>query len=116
MVLIVSKAYYTYLKIWFLKLSDAEMILNTMICCRGIMIWDCKRRLIVDGHTLPRKDLAEQLKNAVLQHHKDIPKPRGTDSFTKGLARIGAEPRHIENQCIRLVVETENNTQNALEP
>ena len=30
------------------------------------------------------------------------------------LAHPGAEPRQI--QCIRLVVETENNTQNALEP
>ena len=36
--------------------SDAEMILHTMICCRGIMTWDDRRRLIVDGHTFPRTD------------------------------------------------------------
>ena len=96
--------------------SDAEMILHAMICCRGIMRWDGRRRLIVDGHTLPGTDLAELLEYAVLPYHKDIPKPRGIDTFTKGLARIGAEPRHIGNQCIRLVVETGNDTQNALEP
>ena len=28
--------------------SDAEMILHTMICCGGIMRWDGKRGLIVD--------------------------------------------------------------------
>ena len=33
--------------------SDAEMILHTMICCREIMRLDGRRRLIVDGHTLP---------------------------------------------------------------
>ena len=58
----------------------------------------------------------ELLEYAVLPYHKDIPKPRGIDSFAKGLARIGAEPRHIGNQCIRLVIETGNNVQNALEP
>ena len=42
-------------------------------------------------------------------------KPRGSDIFAKGLAHIGAEPRHIRNQCIRLVVETGNDTQNAVE-
>ena len=96
--------------------SDAEMILHTMVCCGGIMSWDGRRRLIVDGHTLPGMDLAELSENAVLPYHKDIPKPRGIDSFTKGLARIGAEPRHKGHQCIRFVVETGNNTQNALEP
>ena len=35
--------------------------------------------------------------------------------FTQGLARIGAEPRHIGNQCILLAVETGNNTQKAVE-
>ena len=85
--------------------SDAEMILHKMTCCRGIMRWD-GRRLIVDGHTLPGTDLAELLEYAVLPYHKDIPKPRGIDCFTEGLARIGAEPRHIRNRCIRLVVET----------
>ena len=57
--------------------SDAEMILHTMICCRGI-----RRRLIVDGHTLPRTHLAELLEYVVLPYHKDIPKPRGLDIFT----------------------------------
>ena len=42
-------------------------------------------------------------------------KPLGLDIFAEGLALIGAEPRHIRNQCIRLVVETGNDTQNALE-
>ena len=41
--------------------SDAEMILHTIIFCRGIMRWDSRRRLIVDGHTFPRTDLAELL-------------------------------------------------------
>ena len=96
--------------------SDDEMILHTMICCRGIMRWDGRRRSIVVGHTLLGIDLAELLQYTVLPYHKDIPKTRGIDSFTKGLARIGGQPRHIGNQCIRLVVETGNNTQNALEP
>ena len=39
--------------------SDAEMILLTMIYCRGIMRSDGRRRLVVDGHTFPRTDLAE---------------------------------------------------------
>ena len=56
--------------------SDAEMILHTMICCRGIMRWD-GRRLIIDGHTFPRTDLAEHLEYVVLPYHNDIPKPRG---------------------------------------
>ena len=34
----------------------AEMILHAMICCRGIMRWDEKRRLMVDGHTLDPKN------------------------------------------------------------
>ena len=38
------------------------------------------------------------------------------DTFIKGLALIGGEPRHIWNKCIRLVVETGNDTQNALKP
>ena len=84
--------------------SDAEMILHIMICCIEIMIWD-GRRLIVDGHTFPRADLAELLEYVVLPYHKDIPRPRGSDIFTWGLARIGAEPRHMGNQCICLVVE-----------
>ena len=93
--------------------SDAKMILNT--CCRGIMRWDGRSRLIVDGHTLPGTDLAELLEYAVLPYYKCIPKPRGIDLFTKGLAHIGVELRHIANQCIHLVVATGNNTQNALE-
>ena len=96
--------------------SDAEMILHTVICCRGIMRWGGRRRLFVGGHTLPGTDLAELLQYAVLPYHKDIPKPRGIDTFTKGLARIGTKPRHTGNQCICLVVETLNNTQNAFEP
>ena len=37
----------------------------------------------MDGHTLPGTDLVELLlEYAVLPHHKDIPKPRGIDSFT----------------------------------
>ena len=92
--------------------SDAEMVLHTVICCRGIMRWN--GRLIVDGHTHPGTDLAELY--AVLPCHKAIPKPRGIDSFTKGLARIGAEARHTGNQCICLGVETGMNTHNALEP
>ena len=38
------------------------------------------------------------------------------DTFTKRFARTGAQPEKILNQCRRLVVETRNNTQNALEP
>ena len=48
-------------------------------------------------------------------YHKDIPKPRGLDIFTQGLASTGAEPRHIGNQCILLSVKTGNNAQNAME-
>ena len=95
--------------------SDAEMILHTMICCRGIMRWDGSRRLIVDGHTFPRTDLAELLEYVVLPYHKGIPKPLGLDIFTQGLARIGAEPRHTGNQCIHLAVETRNNALHAME-
>ena len=92
------------------------MILDTMMCCRGIIRWDDRKRLTVDGHTLPGMDLAELLEYAVLPYHKDIPKHRGLDTFTIGLASIGAEPRHTGNQCIHLVVETSKNAQNALEP
>ena len=95
--------------------SDAEMILHTMICCKGIMRWDGRRRLIVDRHTFLRTDLAELLEYVVLPYHKDIPKHRRLDIFTQGLACIGAEPRHIGNQCIRLTVETISNAQNAME-
>ena len=94
---------------------EAEMISHTTICCRGIMGWDGRKGLIIDGHTFPRTDLAELLEYVVLPYHKDITKPQGLDIFTQGLARIGAEPRHIGNQCIRLVVETGNNAQNAME-
>ena len=72
--------------------------------------------LIVDGHTIPGTELAELLEYVVLLYQKDIPKPRGIGTFTERLTRIGAEPRHIGNKCIRLVPETGNNTQNALEP
>ena len=75
--------------------SDAEMI-----CCRGIMRWDGRRRSLVDGHTLPGTDFAQLIGYAVLPYHKDIPKPRVRDTFTKGLARIGAELRCVVNQCI----------------
>ena len=51
----------------------------------------------------------------VLPHHKDIPKPRGSDIFTQELARVSAEPRHIGSQCICLAVKTGNNAQNAME-
>ena len=34
-------------------LSDAEVIVPTMICCRRIMKWDGRRRLIGDGHAFP---------------------------------------------------------------
>ena len=94
--------------------SDAEMILHTIICCRGIMRLD-GRRLIVDGQTFKRTDLAELLEYVVLPFHKDICKPRGLDIFTQGIARIGAEPRHIGNQCTCMAVETGNNAQNAME-
>ena len=97
-------------------IPDAEIILHTVICCRRIMRWDGRRRLIVDGHTLPGTDLMELLEYAVLPYHKNIPKPQGKGSFTVGRTRIGAEPRHIGNQCIRLVIVTGNNTQNAVEP
>ena len=79
------------------------------------MRWDGRRRLIVDGHTFPRTDLAELLEYVVLPYHKDIPKLRGLVIFTQRLARIGAEPRHIGNQCIRLAGETGNNAQIAME-
>ena len=61
--------------------SDAEIILHTMICCRGIMRWDGRRRLIVDGHTLPRTDLSELLEHPVLPYHKDITKPTRCRQF-----------------------------------
>ena len=77
--------------------SDAEMILHTMICCRGIMRWDGRSRLIVNGHTLPRMDFAELLEFVVLPYHKEISEPRGLDIFTQGLSRIGAEPRCLGN-------------------
>ena len=70
--------------------SAAEMTLHTVICYRGIMRWDGRRRFIVDGHTLPGTDLAQLLEYAVLPYHKDIPKPWCIDGFTKGFARIGA--------------------------
>ena len=97
-------------------LSDAEMILHTIICFRRTMRWGDRRKFIVDGHTLRRTDLAELLKYAVLPYHKDIPKPRRIDIFTQELARLSAEPRRIGNQCIRLAAETGNNAQNAMEP
>ena len=87
--------------------SDAEFILHTMICCRGIMTWDCRRRLIVDGHTFPITDLAELSEYVVPPYHNDIPKLRCLYIFTQGLARIGAEPRHIANQYIRLAIQQE---------
>ena len=92
------------------NVSDVEMILHTTICCRGTMKWG-DRMLIVDRHTLPGMDLTKLLECPVLPYHKDIPTPRGIDTFTKGIACIGAEPRHIENQCIHLVVETRNDAQ-----
>ena len=95
MVLIMSKA--LILHILENMVPEAEMISHTVICCRGIMRWDGRRRLIVNGHTLPRTDLAEQLEYAFLPRHKDIPKPRGIDSFTKRLTHIGAEQRHMGN-------------------
>ena len=79
------------------------MILHTMVSCRGIIRWDGRRRSIVDGHTLPRTDLAELLEYMVLLYHKDIPKPRGSDNFTKGLARIGDEPRQGISACTWLL-------------
>ena len=97
-------------------MSDTEMILHTMICCGGIMRWYGRRKLNVDGHAFPKMDLAEILEYVALPYHKDFLKPRDLDIFTQGLARIGAEPTHIENQCMRLGVETGNNTKNALEP
>ena len=51
-----------------------------------------------------KTDLAELLEYVVLPYHKDILKPRGLDTFTQGLARNGAKPRHIENQCISFAV------------
>ena len=90
-------------------LPNAEMILHTMLCCRGIMRWDSRRRLIVDGHTVPNTDIAELLEYAVLPYHKHIPKPQGLDIFTNGLANVGVEARYIGNQCVRLVVETGKN-------
>ena len=38
---------------------------HTMICCRGFVIWDDRRRICVDGHTLPGIDLAELLEYTV---------------------------------------------------
>ena len=51
----------------------------------------------------------------VLPYHKDIPKPRGLDIFSQGLACIGAVPSHRGSVYIRLAVETGNNAQNAME-
>ena len=56
--------------------SDAETLLHTIICCRVIMRWDDRRRLIVAGHTLPGTALAELLEYTVLPSHKDIPNSR----------------------------------------
>lgn len=89
-------------------MPDAEMILHTMLCCSGIMRWDRRRRIILDGHTIPNTDIAELLEYVVLPYHKDIPKPQGIDNFIEGLSDIGVDPRHIGNQCVRLVVESKN--------
>ena len=64
----------------------------------------------------PKTNLAELLEYVVLPYHNDVPNPRGLDIFAQGPAVIGTEPRHIENQCIRMAVETENNAQNGMEP
>ena len=53
-----------------------------------------KKRLIVDGHIVPRTDLAELLQYVVFPYHTGILKPRGLDIFTQELARICSEPRH----------------------
>ena len=60
------------------------------------MRWD-GRRLILDEHTLPRMDLAELPVYVALLYHRNIPQPPGLDIFTQGLARVGAETRHIGN-------------------
>ena len=90
-------------------MPDAEMIMHAMLCCREIMRWDRRRRLIMDGHTIPNTDLAELLEYCVLPYNKNIPKPNGHDLFVEGLCRIGVDPRHLGNQCVRLVVESANN-------
>ena len=89
--------------------SDAEMILRAMIFRKGTLRWDGRSKLIVDGHALLRTNLAQLLEYVVLPYHLDISKPRGLDIFTRGLARIGAEPRHIGNQCVCLVDEKGDN-------
>ena len=91
-------------------MPDAEMIMHTMLCCKEIMRWDRRRRLIVDGHTIPNTDVAEILEYCVLPYHKDIPKRHGLDLFTQGLCRIGVDPRHLGNQCVRLATETAAHT------
>ena len=49
-------------------------------------------------------DLAELLEYVVLPYHNYILKPRGLDTFTQRLARNGAKPRHLGNQCISFAV------------
>ena len=61
------------------------------------MRWDGRRRLIADGHTLPKAELDELFAYVVLPYHKDIPKPQGLDMFTLGRPRIRTEPRHRES-------------------
>ena len=65
--------------------SDAAIVLHTMICCKGIMRRDGRRRLILDGHTLPGTDLCELLEYAVLPYFKNILEPRDLDNFAEGL-------------------------------
>ena len=69
--------------------------------------------MIVNGCTLPRRDLAELLSK--WHCHKEVTKLRRLNIFTKRIICIRAEPRHKENQCIRLVVETRNNAHTAVE-
>ena len=93
-------------------MPDAEMIMHTMLCCKDIARWDHRRRLIMEGHTIPNTDVAELLEYVVLPYNKNIPKPHGLELFSCCLNRIGVDTKHIGNQCVRLVVESGGNVSN----
>lgn len=95
---------------------DASDLLHSMAVSKNILFWTFGGELLRNQRRIPGTSIAELIEYVLLPYDKDIPEPKGINSFLDGLAELGINKRGIQNkvvlsQLIKKETEMEENSE-----